>query len=131
MGGTGENPTDDPGWFIVIQERLGEPRFGLDLPSSDTQMLSNKIYHTWNDLSWTDAIPGGQPGDYIAINQALMSLKVTPPTKPEDQEKEIQYLDDKNIHLDQVNAASLAYILFQAPVMVAVHEEMSKPNGGL
>ena len=29
-GGTGENPADDPGWFFVIKERPGEPRFGLD-----------------------------------------------------------------------------------------------------
>ena len=30
IGGTGENINDDPGWFFVIKERPGEPRFGLD-----------------------------------------------------------------------------------------------------
>ena len=29
-GGSGEHPDDDPGWFFVIKERPGEPRFGLD-----------------------------------------------------------------------------------------------------
>ena len=29
-GGTGRQPDDDPGWFFVIKERPGEPRFGLD-----------------------------------------------------------------------------------------------------
>ena len=30
-GRHGRSPTDDPGWFFVIKERPGEPRFGLDI----------------------------------------------------------------------------------------------------
>ena len=29
-GGTGDNDADPPGWFFVLKERPGEPRFGLD-----------------------------------------------------------------------------------------------------
>src|SRR5262249_53553505 len=50
-GGTGEQPDDDPGWFFVIKERPGEPRFGLD--TEQQPRLS-----VWNDLSWPDVQPG-------------------------------------------------------------------------
>ena len=33
-GQSGENPNDDAGWFFVIKERPGEPRFGLELSRS-------------------------------------------------------------------------------------------------
>ena len=49
-GGTGANPTDDPGWFFVIKERPGEPRFGLDNEQQDK-------LNVWNDLSWPDVQP--------------------------------------------------------------------------
>ena len=46
-GGDGTSRDDDPGWFFVIKERPGEPRFGLDdVPASTTPRLI-----TWNDLS--------------------------------------------------------------------------------
>ena len=31
QGGSGEPGDTDPGWFFVIKERPGEPRFGLDI----------------------------------------------------------------------------------------------------
>ena len=52
-GGTGEHPDDDPGWFFVIKERPGEPRFGLDLETQTER-------HVWNDLSWGDVLPQGR-----------------------------------------------------------------------
>src|SRR5690606_24588261 len=46
-GDDGTQEGDDPGWFFVIKERPGEPRFGLDI---DKQPAIN----IWNDLSWED-----------------------------------------------------------------------------
>jgi hypothetical protein len=110
-GGTGENPADDPGWFFVIKERPGEPRFGLDI---DKQPQIN----IWNDLSWEDVLPGA-PGAHIAINQNFSLIE---PTNPSVQEKKVQWEDDKAVAWNtNTNAAELAYILYQVPVLVAVH----------
>lgn len=119
-GGTGENPNDDPGWFFVLKERPGEPRFGLD---TDKQ----PELHVWNDLSWADVQPG--PAGYIEkVAEKDFSLHV--PTG-EDSEKGVQHQDDVKIlwkPSQDVNAADLAYILFQAPVLVAIHASEMLPK---
>jgi hypothetical protein len=113
-GGTGENPTDDPGWFFVIKERPGDPRFGLD---TDAQTPLN----VWNDLSWQDVQPGAA-GSFIDVSTATPTLTLVPPTGPEAAEKLQQYSDDKNVSWSgAMGAADVAYILFQTPVLVAVH----------
>src|SRR5439155_1492466 len=60
-GGTGEHPTDEPGWFFVIRERPGEPRFGFDIARDGP-------IQTMNDLSWNDAAPGGTAGTYVSAS---------------------------------------------------------------
>jgi len=113
-GGTGANPTDDPGWFFVLKERPGDPRFGLDLGRDGPLQV-------WNDLSWPDVVPTG--GDaYIRLDAHTPTLTLTAPTDPADVEKTVQYGEDKALTWNaQINAADIAYILYQAPVLVAVH----------
>ena len=109
-GDSGETPGDDPGWFFVIKERPGEPRFGLDL---DQQPRLN----VWNDLSWADVQPG-VPGTHIPINA---SFSLEEPTGA-DSEKHPQWKDDRFVAWNpNTNAADLAYILYQVPVLVAIH----------
>ena len=36
-------PNDDPGWFFVIKERPGEPRFGLDTSAADPADLERPV----------------------------------------------------------------------------------------
>jgi hypothetical protein len=121
-GGTGADPNDDPGWFFVIKERPGEPRFGLDI---DQQPELN----VWNDLSWQDVQPG-PPGSYLQISNATASLALVPPGGPEAEEKLEQYQEDRNVSWNSsMSSADLAYVLFQAPVLVAVHaSEMLAPR---
>ena len=57
-GGQIVNGEEDPGWFFVIKERPGEPRFGLDVPQGAPQAA----IHTWNDLAWTDVMNTYTPG---------------------------------------------------------------------
>ena len=52
--------SDNPGWFFVIKERPGEPRFGLDLNKAD------KIIN-WNNLSWEDVGQTMVPVLYLAV----------------------------------------------------------------
>jgi hypothetical protein len=120
-GETPEQP-DDPGWFFVLKERPGEPRFGLD---TDKQTDLN----VWNDLSWPDVQPGA-PGSFIQIDNATPTLTLVSPTLPDEVEKQEQHADDKNLSWNKnMSAADIAYILFQAPVLVGIHaaEMLRKP----
>lgn len=110
-GGSGQNPDDDPGWFFVIQERPGEPRFGLELTRT-------RPFNVFNELIWDDALPGGTPGQFLkAGSLAAVPLVAPASTDPEHD----QYIDDSTVNSTAISGARWAYLLFRAPVMVAVH----------
>jgi hypothetical protein len=113
-GGTGADPNDPAGWFFVIKERPGEPRFGFDI-----ERAAGEPIQTVNDLAWNDAVPGGAPGDFVAAESlgtiALAQLGVG------DVEKTEQAADDAKVVTAPLSAARWAYVLYQAPVIVAVH----------
>ncbi len=112
QGGSGEEGDSDPGWFFVIKERPGEPRFGLDIEREGE-------LNVWNDLSWPDVLGDAVEG-FLEVGGVTLDL--TEPTAPELQEKKEQYEEDKALRWHaNTNAAELAYILYQVPVMVAVH----------
>ena len=120
QGGTGENSNDPPGWFFVIKERPGEPRFGLDDEKAP-------ILQVWNDLSWP-VIQPKPPGASIEIAASPALLAVADPGAAD--EKHPQYLNDQFIKWNRatMNSADLAYILFQAPVLVGVHASEMLPK---
>jgi hypothetical protein len=101
-GDPGSEP-DDPGWFFVIMERPGQPRFGLDddSPSGGLQ--------TWNDLAW-DALtfPGDTPNIELVANSAVAPAVAQPTTWGR-------------------TAADMAAILFQQPVLLARHASEMLP----
>lgn len=114
--GTGEN--DAPGWFFVIKERPGEPRFGFDEESSGPIVV-------WNDLGW-DRVP--LVGENVAALPAS-GIQIPATVPAGEEEKEEQRKEDVHIRWsDDVSAAELAYILFQAPAMVAVHAAEMLPR---
>jgi hypothetical protein len=110
------------GWFFVIKERAGEPRFGLDIPATDG---SNNELVTWNDLDWKDVLAG----DDGVIDPLSVAGTVNLPTAPvidtsttEGKGQKEQYDDDIKVKWNNnVDAADLAYILYQVPMMVCVH----------
>jgi hypothetical protein len=113
-GGTGAPGDEDPGWFFVIKERPGDPRFGLDIERDGT-------LEVWNDLAWPDVQPSanGTAPLYIRLDANTPTLTLTQPADPD---KTDQYTEDKVLTWNrQINSADLAYILYQAPVLVAVH----------
>lgn len=94
--GTQSTPgfTDSLGWFFVIQEVPGEPRFGMDIaydPGSDGI--------SWDDLAW-DQLP---PETRFISGSVLPTLSIA----------------DKNRW--GADSAQMAYVLFQKPNLVAVH----------
>jgi len=86
--------TDNDGWFFIIQEIPGEPRFGMDI---QTTALTS-----WDDLSWGHF--STEP-DFISATQRPTSNPTT----------------DNSPDRWGTNSAQMAYILYQKPVMVAVH----------
>ena len=113
-GGTGDNRTDPAGWFFVLKERPGEPRFGLD----DARGAGQPIVSV-NDIAWSDA--GTAPGNHLGAG-ALATLSLTAPSVARDDlEKQPQHDDDKRVVGAPISSARWAYVLYQAPVMVAVH----------
>jgi hypothetical protein len=109
-----QNTTADPGWFFVLKERPGEPRFGLD------EDKASKIIN-WNNLSWKDV--GTQDGNCIELNKTII---LSPPGANETnlvdpQDSEVQWAQD-------TDSAELAYLLYQVPVQVAIHAKRLLPK---
>jgi hypothetical protein len=122
-GGEIVNGEEDPGWFFVIKERPGEPRFGLDLPQSAPQTT----VHTWNDLAWTDVLNAFTPGAFLRTGERTVTLTSPGSASPAKQ----QYDEDSRFRWQaNTHAAELAYILYQVPVLMAVHaaEMLKKPD---
>jgi hypothetical protein len=86
--------SDDLGWFFIIQEVPGEPRFGMDItydPGGDGV--------SWDDLAW----------DRLPADTRFIQGSVTPNINVPDKSKW------------GADSASMAYVLFQKPSMVAIH----------
>jgi hypothetical protein len=88
--------TDHLGWFFIIQEVPGEPRFGMDLNfAPGTDGLS------WDDLAW----------DRLPPDTRFIKASVVPNISVADKNKW------------GADSANMAYVLFQKPSMVAVHAQ--------
>jgi len=122
LGDPDGNDVDRAGWFFIIKERPGEPRFGLDLGGGET-------LYTWNDLGWDNVAPGSQPGDMLEITATSPEIAlVTPPSSAGD-DLRAQAQDDRAVRWHRgMDAAELAYILYQVPVLVAVHAAEMLPR---
>ncbi|MEO8700574.1 MAG: hypothetical protein ABI867_11050 [Kofleriaceae bacterium] len=101
-----EEPTkDNAGWFFCLQQRPGEPQFGIDVPPA-ADVAEPVPFNGWNDLDWAKV--GTPEGGVIKIDKTITPLA---PTKP-----------DQQAHWSAAtNAGELAYILYQELVLVAVH----------
>jgi hypothetical protein len=98
-----------PGWFFVIKERPGEPRFGLDeadAPAAETA-------REWDDLSWGHLAATQTAFDAIKnidVAGALHRVQINPADNPDGVQWNRQ-------------SADMAHILYQAPVLIAVHAD--------
>lgn len=92
-----EEAKGNPGWFIVIEERPGEIRFGFDLPAE------NPVLNTTDDLDW--GVMKVEEGNAIDLSKA-------PPIK----NKEWAH-----------NAAHIAKALYQKPYRAAIHASVMIP----
>lgn len=119
------NPTqlsDNPGWFFVIKERPGEPRFGLDIEKATNELNQEKIIN-WNNLSWKDIET--PDGGCIELNKTIgfdsYDTNADQENKPNPEDIQAKWNPF-------TNAAELAYILYQVPVLVGVHASRMLPK---
>jgi hypothetical protein len=117
----GNPDVDDAGWFFVIKERPGEPRFGLDIDRAGAPINS------WSDLAWGDV---STTNGTLAINPAMNEYQLTtPPPSSEGPDELAQHNEDKQVRWTRdTNAADVAYVLYQLPVLVAVHAAEMLPR---
>lgn len=116
----------DPGWFFVIKERPGEPRFGLDIGNASENDIST--VRVWNDLSWYHV--GSQLTDgHLSLSGGQSHTLSGGAFPPDEAEKANQRDEDIAIAWSpDMSAAELAYVLYQVPVLVAVHASEMLPN---
>lgn len=89
-----------PGYFFVLQERPGQPRFGLD------STAPGDGYDTWDDLSWDRLVPAG------AALPTYLDASTTVPAPA-----------DPGGAIWAATSADLAAILLRSPVMYARHAD--------
>ena len=97
-----QTDADDWGYYFIIQQLPGEPRFGMDIAFEPDDDSTTPL--TWNDLAW-DRFPEGQ----AFIDTTVQPQNFVPAGTGEGL---AQWGSD---------SARMANILFQAPVMIAVH----------
>jgi hypothetical protein len=117
-GGDGKNPKDDAGWFFVIKERPGEPRFGLEISRDGEPTV-------FDHVTWDDALPGAAAGQFLP-GGSLPNVALKPPPSPDPEFD--QHNDDEQVNASAQSAARWAYLLFRTPVLVAVHADQMLLN---
>ncbi len=107
-GATVTSNYPEAGWFLIIQERAGELRFGLDIGSPPSGLQE------WTDLNWEDIdIVNG----HIDLSNAISVVDAQgSPEVPSDL-----------TWGPASNAADIATILMQDPVKVAIHAKEMLP----
>ncbi len=103
----GDRNTSDPGWFFVIQERPGEIRFGLDIGGSGAAPA------TWNDLNQANASISG-----IYLNATDNAVNPSGVNGNRINGKPVNW---------GFNSTNFAQILYQNPVLLAVHADEMIP----
>jgi hypothetical protein len=114
----GTKSEEDAGWFFVIKERPGEPRFGLD---TGLEEPAPKLLN-WNNLSWKKV--GTNDGEYISIS----NINLETGTDPNYEENKTDPEDVQAAWAPTSSSADIAYILYQVPVLVAVHGSRMLPK---
>ena len=134
------HPVDDVFFFgfdLTIDEAKGTARSRLVLRVAGASRRSalwigafaTSAIETFDDVCWNDAVPGINPGQFLAAG-ALSSVSLTEPSSVTDPPKHDQWNDDRKVNPAGISAARWAYMLLRQPVMVAVHaDELLQPRG--
>jgi hypothetical protein len=98
------------GKYFIIEERVGEPRFGADVPGADAMQ-------TWDDLSWKHFGLHTDEGVGKYVDDAPHPDPAPPPADNEG----------RSWQGDSTSSATRAWITLQKPARVAVHAKQMLP----
>lgn len=98
-----QRESDDWGWYFIIQQIPGEPRFGADIKFDPDDDPSTPI--TWDDLGWDKFADGIQFLNTSTTPDPSFFNKLTAAEKAQW----------------GAHSADMASVLYQKPVMIAVH----------
>ena len=107
-----------PGWFFALRERPGQIRFGLDdwTPANpDDPDFPTEDPTNWNDLSWEHLVNSADELQAYQID-ALHGFSSQSGT------------ENSPLAVWGKNAADMAYILYQNPVLFARHAQEMLPD---
>ena len=115
----GANPGSDLGWYFVLAERFGEPRFGLDDPGTETPAFPQTATTLAAGLTWAHLVKD-QDG-YAAMDGLDLSLH-----QPAAADQPL-IIDKKTVDHPEhratwgTDAADMAAILLQTPFRMYFH----------
>jgi hypothetical protein len=107
-----------PGWFFVFKERPGQIQFGLDdytTDLGDTTQMPTGNPETWNDFTWEHLVTQRAQLDNYQLNFS----KAISITNANDADVKDKYLNE--VPAWASNAAEVASILYQDPILFARH----------
>jgi hypothetical protein len=110
----GPRPSDDPGWFFILQEAPTEPRVGLEPAATFGPLPTDWPDLAWSDLA-TDATALGAI-TYIDLGAPLPNTSAVI-----DPLRAVWHTGDG------ARASDLAYITYRVPIRVAVHASTMIP----
>jgi hypothetical protein len=119
--GDGVRNGQKPGWYFVLAEPSGEPRFGMDEPAAglaDAQFGLPVTGADWNDLGWAN-MAGSRAGV-----DALLAVNLNAPLPDTTA---VTDATTRAFHADQgpgqhgSRSSDLAYITLQRPMRLAIH----------
>lgn len=115
----GADPGTNLGWYFVLAERFGEPRFGLDDPGSETPVFPQPATSAAADLNWAHLVTR-QP-DYAAMG--ALDLSRHHPAAAGQPLVIDKKTDDHPEHRATwgTDAADMAAILLQTPFRMYFH----------
>lgn len=104
---------NDHGWFFAFAEHPTEPRFGLDEPAEDPAYGTAPT--AWNHLDWANVVPDAAAFDALTHVPLDPPFPRTPGVPVRDDQP------DADTFRWAENAAHMAHITLQRPVLLAVH----------
>ena len=81
----------------------------------------------WNQLAWSHIMADVSGGKFMSIHDTR-TIRVADPGTVNDDEEQQQKEDSHVVWSSNTDAAELAYILYQVPVLIGIHAAEMLPD---
>ena len=98
------------GHRMAIRAGTSSCRSGRASRASASRSRRDAPLEVFDELTWDDAMPGGQPGQFLPAS-ALPSVALTEPSDVTDPDEHDQWSDDEQVDRPAASSARWAYVL--------------------